>query len=244
MENLKNLMMYLRPERKLPYWQEVEARIQIDNSLRMGWEPKDILFITNFPFEYQGIKTLVLGNEHYCQVMPRSTNTVLLPYLAEQGILEDGCVYWLHDIDAFQQEPITVHELGMKKVDVAMTTYGWSPKWNLGSYFFRKAAVPMFTWVKQVVYDQELEDERAFRALVKANFNGIRKMFKTLNITYNFGMRNVEYNYSIADLPIKVVHFHPDRYKVLQRFMHGNNGLGRPLMTPGLIEVFKQHGVG
>jgi hypothetical protein len=155
-------------------------------------------------------------------------------------MIEKGETYWVHDFDAYQLEPF---DLKMER-DAAFTTYGWSKKWCLGSYFFKDTAADIFTLIKNNIYVRKIEDERALVFMTNNNLVD-RGRFDVLNITYNFGMRHVEKNYFISELPIKVLHFHPwgRAINTLDIFMYGKNGLNKPLMTDSLIEVFHAHGV-
>ena len=245
---MKNVLIHLNPSGEFDKERAILARIQIDNSLSLGWKPGDILLVTNFPYEYNGIKALVIDGAHFCEFRPRSTNTVTVPHLFELGLIEDGETYWVHDFDAYQLHPFTEGEPDLGGKAAGFTTYGWSPKWCLGSFFFTASAWETFQQIKDAVYLWETEDERALSALTKRNAQGINSRYKTLNITYNFGMRHVAYNYEAADKPLRVVHFHPF-YKdlgginTMRIFREGKNELGFPLMTDRLIRIFKDHGI-
>jgi hypothetical protein len=90
----------------------------------------------------------------------------------------------------------------------------------------------------------EAEDERALVKLTKENFNNINSRIKTLNITYNFGQRNIPVNYKLADKPIRVVHFRPKYFQFdnIGQFMYGKNELNKVLMSDRLIRIFNEHG--
>jgi len=238
-------MVFLHPSGSFPKEPELEARIQIDNSLRLGWNASNLMLITNFPFEYNGIKALTVGIEHFVPFRPRSTNTAIVPFLCHVGVIEEGELYWIHDLDAHQLQPIPESELALQEVDLGLTTYGWSPKWCLGSFFLRRSTRDIFELLKETIYENEEEDERAMRRLTKSGAVP-ESRYKTLNITYNFGMRQVGYNYQIADKPIRVAHFHPFSGKdinTIDVFLRGKNELGFPLVTQELIQIFKDHGV-
>lgn len=240
---MKNVLIHLGyPIRAFDKERSVLCRIQIDNSYRLGWGKEDILLVTNFKYEYNGVESMVVGDENYCPFRPRSTNTVTIPHLFELGIIKEGELYWVHDFDAFQNHRIDEVNRLMDGADVGLTTYGWSRKWCMGSFFFKSTSRDFFELIKEVVYKDETEDERALVSLTRGNINNINNRYKVLNITYNLGMRGVESNYNIADKPIKVLHFHPSQ-SLLQTFMYGKNGLGMPLMSEGLVEVFNQHGI-
>jgi hypothetical protein len=241
---MKNVLIHLNPTKEFDMERSKLVKIQIDNSYDLGWKKEDILLITNFPYEYNRVKSLVIDDKNYCPFRPKSTNTVTVPYLFELGLIEKDKVYWVHDFDAYQMNPFDGFALN---ADIGLTTYGWSPKWCLGSFFFKYEAKDVFDLIKEAVYSLQVEDERALRALTGSNYTGIGKRYEILNITYNFGMRNVDQNFPIATKPLRVLHFHP-YYKEtglipLKVFMYGENELGFPLMDKRLIGIFKQHGI-
>lgn len=54
---MKNLLIYIHPDRKFvgeSFSSETDVlpKIQIENSLKLGWKKEDILLVTNFPYEY------------------------------------------------------------------------------------------------------------------------------------------------------------------------------------------------
>lgn len=243
---MKNLLIYVHPQGFFDEESAKLVKIQIDNSFRLGWKKKDIILVTNFPHEYNGVKSLVIDGSNFCQFRPLSTKTVTVAYLLEHGMIKKGELYWAHDLDAYQSEVITESELELDTADVGFTTYGWIRKWCMGSYFFKKSSEDIFGWIRKTIYEIQNEDERALVSLTRNNTNNINERYKILNITYNFGMRRIDSNYGIAEKPLKVLHFHPwgrRGMNPLSAFMYGKNELHIPLMSKGLIEIFNNHGI-
>ena len=243
---MKHLFVWYSPTCDVPEETQKLFDLQVDNSLELGWKPEDILPITNKPYEYRGVKSLVVDNSAYCDFRPGSTKTTTVAWMLEQGLVNPGEIYWAHDPDCFQVNVITEEELGMENADVAFTTYGWSPKWCMGSFFFKDTAKDIFKWIRDTIYEIHNEDERALVKLTKENFNNINSRIKPLNITYQIGMRNIESNYEKADKPIRAVHFRPyynGKRELLEKFMYGKNRLGFPIMTERLINLFHKYGI-
>ena len=252
---MKNLLIYINPLKhfnavsRAYMYNSTLAKIQIDNSIDLGWKKEDILLITNFPYSYNGVKSIIVDSSLYCPFRPLSTKTVTVSYLLEKDMVEKGQLYWVHDFDAYQLNPINENDLDLNSADVGFTDYGWSPKWCMGSYFFKSSAKDIFRLIKGIIYKNKAEDERALVSLLRNGHENILERIKKLNITYNFGMRNVVHNYKIAEKPLKVLHFHP-YYKdnrmpesTLDCFMYGKNELNMPLMNERLIKIFKSHGI-
>lgn len=235
---MKNLLIYLNPEKKFNKEHSLLVKIQIDNSLRLGWDRNDIVLVTNFPYEYKGVKAIIVPNYNYCDFRPLSTKTLTVAYLLREKMIEND-LYWVHDFDAYQLEPF---EPRLEK-SWAFSDYGYSKKPSLGSYFFTKVASEIINFLAERIYVDRTEDERALADMIEENAYNVNYKYQKLNITYNFGMRRVEYNWKRADKPLKVVHFHPwgKDLPTLDIFMYGKNKLGFPLMSKELIDIFNKH---
>jgi hypothetical protein len=155
-------------------------------------------------------------------------------------------LYWYHDFDAYQNEPFDK----LEGFDIGLTTYGYKNQINGGSFFFRENTHDFFDyWLKRLIPTfRTRADEKTMTDMVTdGTINGWN--YEILNITYNFGQRSPKLCYEQADLPLKVLHFHP-YYRFYPKddtninvFMHGHNKWGIPMMSPRLIAVFKHHGI-
>lgn len=248
---LKNLLIYVNPD---GFDSETEklARIQIENSLELGWNPKDFIFVTDFPYEYNGIKSMVV-TKGYWSIWKEASKITTIVHLFDIGFFHDKYLYWSHDLDAYQLEPITEAELELEKFDLGLTDYGRKPNWQMGSFFFKRSAEDIFRAITARLAPgldanrRVQHDETAIQYLTDNNVGNINARIKRLNNTYNFGMRRVDYCYERADKPLKVLHFHPfhPRNKGLDTLgiaMRGENSLGFSLMNERLIKIFKRHG--
>ena len=241
-------MVFIHPEKKFTDHNEALAKIQIDNCYHFGWKKEDILLVTNFKFEYKGVNSIVVGDENFCTVRPLSTKTTIVPLVIEMGLL-DGDLCWVHDLNAYQLNPISEDELGLEAFDVGLTDYGWKKRWALGSFFVKESSKDIFACVKERVFKRMLsdpsvssEDESIFVKMMQGNDLDVNKRCKKLNITYNFTIRQIKDVYKEATKPLKVLHFRPEEYR-LNQFMYGANDLKRPLMTKRLIKLFQHHGI-
>lgn len=241
---MKLLFIYINPRKDFDEEHKILAKIQIDNSLELGWKPEDIIMITNFPYEYCGIKAMAVDNNLFCEHWKYSSKINVLNYLFERDFFGDD-LYWFHDFDLFQLEPITEAELGLDNVDVGFTDYGRSPKWNTGSFWFKKSAEDIFKLIQSELYLRQTDEEITLTRMTDINMKGINDRIKRLNITYNFGMRKIAENYERATKPLKCLHFHPysTLLNTLARAMYGKNRIKKPLMTPRLIRIFNEHGI-
>jgi len=261
---MKNLMIYVNPNKSFSNgnWQDetdVLAKVQIDNSLAMGWKKEDMMLVTNFPYEYSGIKAIEVGDTNYCSFSdgtPSKINAIC--ELFDRGLIEDD-LYWFHDFDAFQLEDL---EMEIPDNMIALTRYGvCDPKkglngrWSTGSLFFGKDTKDIFQWIKEAVYKYQANEEVSLLALTRHNRHGISDRIRELNISYNFATRrrNIIVGYEIAEKPLKVIHFHPydkrDVYYLhngknnVEVCLHGKNPMNMPLVNERLIGIFNRHGI-
>lgn len=219
---MKNLLIYVNPSGQFDSEHARYAPIQIENSLKY-WKPKDILLATNFPYDYGGVKAVVVPDKLFCDYWRTSSKINAIIYLLEKKILTENA--WFHDFDAFQVAPIRLR----LKQDLALTDYGWKPKLNTGCFFFKPKALDIFKWTKTEMDKQKAAEEDILWGFYKSNFKNIRTRCQKLNITYNVGKRNVEENLSRADKPVRVFHFHPYRENLFEKF--------RPFLPKNLAQL-------
>jgi hypothetical protein len=134
---MKNLLIYINPERKFNTENSNYIKIQIDNSLDY-WKKEDILLVTNFPYEYKGVKAVVVPDDLYCQSSPCIIKINVIVYLLENKLLDE--LAWFHDTEAWQVAPL---DLRLDK-ELGLTDYGWDRKWNGGSIFFQPSTLDIF----------------------------------------------------------------------------------------------------
>jgi len=229
---MKNLMIWISGTGGFHKEASYLVKIQIENALRLGWRREDILLVTNFEYEYMGVKATLTKGDHWIAERPRSLNTTAIPALIEEGILEDGYIYWNHDMDAYQLDTIHPDELELEDYDAGFTDYGWKKRWCMGSFFFKVGVKEFIEKVKPIV-EKDIEDEDAVQIAMEEN-EGLAKRIKRMNITYNLGMRKVPENLKRVTKPIKVAHFHPHK--------HGLMGIFTPLMPYELVKIFEKYG--
>lgn len=172
-----------------------------------------------------------------------------LLHLFEIGFIGND-LYWYHDLDAYQLEPISEEELGLENVDAGFCDYQRKQKWQMGSFFFKKSAESVFRAIahKMGLIKGEVKtginDEDAMTYLTDNSVDNINSRIKRLNGRYDFGMRRVDYCYEKAIKPLKVLHFHPHNpiINTLAIAMHGKNRINKPLMNERLIRIFNKYG--
>jgi hypothetical protein len=254
---VKNLLIYVNPRKDFDDESSVLIKLQIDNSLDLGWKQEDILLVTNFPYEYKGIKSVVVSDDCYCDYSPQASKINVITSLLNSNLI-DNDLHWFHDIDAYQLHHLTESELEIDTADMALTDYGRMKRWSTGSIFFKNSSKDIFGLIQQIMYKHKFDEERALYILtgndtltVTGKFikghtgtENINNRVKKINISYNFQMMNVRSCIKIAIKPIRVIHFHPWRESTLDFFMYGNNKIGYKFMDDRIIRMFRLHGIG
>jgi|CXWL01.1.fsa_nt_gi hypothetical protein len=240
---MKNLMLYIHEG--LPLGLESVRRclrVQVENSLELGWAASDILLYTNFSFTHQGVEAIRLepGRRPRTARMTsfHKTHCILeaLPGIAA------GEAVWYHDVDAFQLLPF-----GPPPADKDLYASLYCARQRLliqgGSMFFWRHSRRLFEAVyDQLVHHRCRKDEFALTELTRRpEFEG---RFAPLDYSYNLGDTDFELRYQLAQKPIKVVHFHPERGEALAKFLAGRNGLGVSPLTDRFARVLGRHGFG
>ena len=137
---MKNLLIYIHPRKDFDDEGKVAIKIQIDNSLDLGWKREDIILLTNFPYEYRRIKSLVVPDDNYCSFFPQAGKNIPIIYLFEKGFVKNGELWWSHDLDAFQLCEITESDLEVGNETDILLPVGHSPIWSTGSFFFKNSS--------------------------------------------------------------------------------------------------------
>lgn len=231
---MKNLLIYINPSKRFGEEEKIAIKIQIDNSLDLGWKKEDILLITNFDYEYNNVKALVVKDENFCNFCPAASkiNTIIGLFgqkiIGPHGVKKDK-IYWFHDLDAYQLNDIAESELEMVQEDILMPDFGRKLTWSTGSFFFKDSSRDIFKLIRKIVYEYKIDEERALWLLTGHNspddvytrywiknysydasrkIKNINRRIKKLNISYNFHSFNIRSNYAAALKPLRIAHFH------------------------------------
>lgn len=243
---MKNLMIYVNPAKEFLGEVKDTIKVQIDNSLDLGWKLDDIVLATNFPYEYNGVKALVVDDSH-CREFDTKAGKISVILSLLKNVVEDE-LWWFHDIDAFQVHPITEEEINLGTAFVGFTDYGWKAFWNTGSIFFKKGSEKVFEWMQNVFDQKKINEEPALWWLTKHNYKNINSLCTKVNTTYNFpaslsGEKHLEITTKVALRPIKVIHFGPIVYRGVNyiEVNRGNNRLNLKLINDRLFIIFNKH---
>jgi len=242
---MKNVLIYISPTKSFnnPHPNPnllndagVSVKVQIENSLRLGWKVEDILLYTNFEFQYGVVKATVLPDVEFFEPDPRANKINPIVKLFEKELINGRELYWFHDLDAFQLYPITESELKLGKADMALADYRpLLNQWSTITIFFKKSSRDIFYKIKKIRDRNKIYEEMAIQELID-NDKSIRKRIKKLNKTYKFAPHNRLSCYQKAIRPIRIVHFHP-RSGIPKLDITRNV----PLLPDRLIKIFHYH---
>lgn len=212
---MKNIYFYIYPEKKFAPEYVLMSEAQIENSLNY-WDIKDILLVTNFPHEYKGVKSIVVGDELNAKVQSHGTSLsnkpLVIKYLIEHGLVDE--LNWFHDWDMWQLAPLNLSTITK---DIAIADYSYKPRIHFGSVFFKPLAWDIAEVINNVTEKKQVNEEEAFNILARDNINNINDRFEKLDVSYNVGMMNLRTSIQRAQKPLKIAHFPPHKEKYLRK---------------------------
>jgi hypothetical protein len=219
-------------------WQTEELfnyfKAQIDNSLRWGWNPEDIVVCTNLDFEYKNVTIQKLNN--ICQFNKYFNKQFgIHELLKEQHINEK---FWFHDFDDWQVSEMIFPDFDG---DVGMGKYIDGQQWNTGSIFVKPSSVDIWELIVDFMNENKkhssldnVGDENVVN-MVYHLYPEIQTRFSLLNNQYNVGCTQFEMRYNSAVKPVIVAAFKPDETKELSLFYDNE------IVDDTLLDIFKKN---
>jgi hypothetical protein len=238
---MKNVMLYVA-EKDDPGVEHARRNlgIQVENSLELGWEPRDILLYANFPYAKSGVEAISVAPPP----RPRHARTTayfkIFCILDAFGRAPDAELFWYHDLDAYQLIPFAARPTTR---DMAFCLYVTRDRLKVqgGSMFFTGASRPIF----EQIFDLLTRHGYRTDELALTDLMGRREYldrFEVLDYSYNLGDTDFALRYQLALKPIKVVHFHIDRVSHQSKFF-GDSSLGVRPLTDRFALLLKRYGV-
>lgn len=204
-------------------------RAQIENSIEIGWQKEDIIAVTNFPFEFEGVKARQLQMPDFCLTGSKM--------FAVQCLLREnpfpGYSYWLHDLDCWQNISFDIPTFK----DVGVTHYS-RPKINGGSIFWRISASDLVEEiVDALVADQSAREEPTLQRIL----GGRTDRVTILDSTFNVGCSGFVPRCAAASKPIRVCHLHPTNRIAWETHTLDRNGTGLTSVNPRLNSLLRRY---
>lgn len=221
-------------------WKQEELfnyfRAQVDNSIRLGWKPEDIVICTNLPFKYRGVCILPLVD--LCQHNKYFNKQYGIAEILRRDLIREP--FWFHDFDDWQLNRFK--EFPYFFGDVGMCKYIDFTQWNTGSIFVK----PTSRMVWELIVDfmkyhkndpklLQVGDENMVNYIYHS-YPEIQYRFSELNTRYNMGATQFELRRMKAEGDILIGAFKPNEDSYLK---FKNAGL----VSSDLQEIFKIHGL-
>ena len=178
-KRMKNLMVYMSPQKKFLDKTEYLVKAQIDKSLLLGWKKEDIVLVTNFPYEYQGIKAMVVDNQERAPIAG-----VIFQFIS-QGVVKEAELWWYHDLDVFQTHPMDSPMIDLEDTTAGFTEDG-AGRLDTSSFFFRTDSDKLFEWMKNRAHRLRSDEATALASLAAENYRNINILYKKLKLDNMF----------------------------------------------------------
>jgi len=204
---------------------------QIDNSLRLGWEKENIILVTNFPYSYRDIDSVVFDLD--CDFCMTGSKVFAMVKLFDAGLINKNA--WLHDLDLWQ-----THKFDFPKdvSDIGMTRY--IGRWQGGSVFLRPSSKDIFIRITDKIRQEQSKKEEPIIKLIFKESKYENRITR-IDGSYNVGATGFEKRYNDSQKPVKAVHMHPHRDTDYKRNIAGMNRLGVKTIDSGLLNIFAKY---
>lgn len=222
-------------------------KVQIENSLLLGWAPDQIIIRTNFDFCYKGVKTICLRDIEYRNAF--FNKFYGLGELYGRGYLNGNC--WYHDPDVFQLHPLVFPKFsadcgicrGVTPQRLSTASLYFKPEFasivktickrlkeNSLDYFVRLLSI-----AKQIISDEEIVNY-----WIKCD-NEFSLKFSALDNQYNLGVTDLVRRYKSAQFPSYAIGFKPHISSDWLRVVKGKNKYGLKIIPTGLVQLMNKH---
>jgi hypothetical protein len=203
-----------------------ELRVQIDNHLELGWNPKDLWVITNFPFVHNNIGAIQLPLNSNCLT---GSKVFAMRSLFRHKMINDNI--WIHDLDAWQNV-----KFDFPKIKHAGLAEYSRPKFNGGSMFYTPEAEDIIEAICKYLEDHgEAREEPTLDKLLRGEYADRTTI---VNPGFNVGCSGFVKRWENSIKPIPVVHFHPTNRIAWDTHYRGRNGPKYRSLSDRLYNLF------
>jgi len=210
---------------------EIMLKAQIDNCLEVGWQPRDIILLTNFDFEFMGIKSEVIELNNFCL---SGSKMWAIKYLFDNNRVND--TIYAGDLDCWQT---TWFDCPTFEGDVGACCYS-NPKFNGGSIFWKPESKDIVYKVVEILTAEKAKSEEpTLNRIFKSN--EYKDRVSVLNSSYNVGCSGFFERYDRGIKPIKVCHFHPQNNVAWEIHCLDRDGMGVVSLTVRLERLIRKY---
>lgn len=243
---MKNLIVGNMQEKSKRYKKsqlETILKAQIENSLELEWKIDDILLLTNFEFEFNGVKAIVSNLNDFC--LTGSKMFAILHCFKELKIDD---LIWSHDTDAWQNCyfnefdlhcDINNNYIDWGLYDVGATWYS-RPKFNGGSIFWKPQSIDIIEHIVELLHTNKANrEEPTINEVFKSK--EYKDRIAILNNTFNVGCSGFVPRYERSIKPIKVCHLHPTNRIAFETHVLDRNGQDMRSVSPRLEQLLRRY---
>lgn len=216
---------------------EKYLKLQVDNHLRLEYDAKDLLIVTNFPFAHNGIKSYVVNTFNQSSAFGNKLPAV--KWLMENGIAVDDL--FLHDCDVYT---LIYHEFPKECRDVGMVKHShYKSKLQGGVTYVRKQGYDIILKLSDFILDNQVRKEES---MLRGWYDKpeYKDRFTLLNYRYNmFRQREFAVKYAHTIMPIINCHLHAEYQSCWDCFVEGKNKYSMPIITPEIKELMEKYAI-
>jgi len=189
-------------------------KAQIENSLELGWNVKDIILLANIDYEFMGVESVNISLNNKCLTGSKMFG---MKYLYDNDMVND--VIWAKDLDCWQNVPFYCPDF--KEVGIACYS---TPKYNGGSIFWKKSAKDIvYKIVRTIEENKENKEEPTLNKILKSK--EYKGRVTNVDNTFNVGCSGYVKRWNRSTKPIRVCHFHPYNNIAWETHALDRNGL-------------------
>ena len=229
---MKNLIIANLSSNKRYKSDKIESLInaQIENSIELGWNPENIILISNFKYKFKNVKSIKVKLNKDCLTGSKMFG---LKFLFDNNLIED--IVWAHDLDAWQNIKFDCPDFK----DIGITCYS-NEKYNGGSIFIRKTSKDIiYEIIEKINKNNEEKEEPILNKILKSE--QYKNRVTKINRTFNLGCSGYVVRWSKSTKPIKVCHFHPYNTTAWETHALDRNGIGEKGISDRLERLLRKY---
>jgi len=217
--------------RYLPEKFETLLKAQIDNVIEVGWKQENIILLTNFHFEFMGVKAQIIPLNEFCLSGSKMWS---VKWLFDNTRVTE--TIYAGDLDCWQNCWFDEPEF---KTDVGACQYS-NPKWNGGNIFWKPESRDIVNKIVGILTEAKPKSEEPTLNLVFKS-EEYKDRITCLNSTYNVGCSGFFERFTRSDKPIKICHFHPPNNVAWEIHALDRDGLGAIAVTVRLERLLRKY---
>lgn len=215
-------------------------RLQVDNSIMLGYAPEDIIIgVGGFDFDYRGVTGHKIPIETLHSSFATKIPSVL--HLIDTLNITDNEL-WIHDVDCYA---LLKFEFPKFDGDIAMVRHSINRmKPQMGCLYVKNPSG--IDILRTIAYEMKKTGAKKEESFTPGFFARPEYSKRRTWLNYEFNLfRQSEFSkkYKLADKPIKVLHGHTQFSSIWNCFIDGKNSEGIKIATPELKELFIKHGL-